>query len=98
MSAWLKYANPADHASPTGPDYYRDQFPYTLPPLVQFERQPVPLNPDHPIWITDTTFRDGQQSRAPYSVDQIVCTHASTAVAAASTAPLPMRVATSTPR
>ena len=24
------------------------------------------------IWITDTTFRDGQQSRAPYSTDQIV--------------------------
>ena len=24
------------------------------------------------IWITDTTFRDGQQARAPYSVEQIV--------------------------
>ena len=24
------------------------------------------------IWITDTTFRDGQQSRAPYTTDQIV--------------------------
>src|SRR5205807_10041589 len=24
------------------------------------------------IWITDTTFRDGQQARAPYTVDQIV--------------------------
>ena len=24
------------------------------------------------IWITDTTFRDGQQSRAPYTADQIV--------------------------
>ena len=24
------------------------------------------------IWITDTTFRDGQQSRAPYSTEQIV--------------------------
>ena len=24
------------------------------------------------IWITDTTFRDGQQSRTPYSTDQIV--------------------------
>jgi isopropylmalate/homocitrate/citramalate synthase len=24
------------------------------------------------IWITDTTFRDGQQSRSPYTVDQIV--------------------------
>lgn len=24
------------------------------------------------IWITDTTFRDGQQSRAPYTTEQIV--------------------------
>ena len=24
------------------------------------------------IWITDTTFRDGQQSREPYTVEQIV--------------------------
>src|SRR6202165_3595192 len=24
------------------------------------------------IWITDTTFRDGQQARAPYTVEQIV--------------------------
>jgi len=24
------------------------------------------------IWITDTTFRDGQQSRSPYKVEQIV--------------------------
>lgn len=24
------------------------------------------------IWITDTTFRDGQQSREPYTTDQIV--------------------------
>ena len=24
------------------------------------------------IWITDTTFRDGQQSRSPYTVEQIV--------------------------
>jgi len=24
------------------------------------------------IWITDTTFRDGQQAREPYTVEQIV--------------------------
>jgi isopropylmalate/homocitrate/citramalate synthase len=54
------------------PNYLRDQFPYSLPPLVQFEREPVRLDPPDKIWITDTTFRDGQQSRAPYSVEQIV--------------------------
>ena len=30
------------------------------------------LNCPDEIWITDTTFRDGQQARAPYTVDQIV--------------------------
>jgi len=68
---WLTYANSSDHASAEGPDYYRDAFPYVLPPLVQFEREPVPLDPPGHIWITDTTFRDGQQSRAPYTPEQI---------------------------
>ncbi|MGE5595870.1 MAG: hypothetical protein ACM3S1_07530 [Hyphomicrobiales bacterium] len=69
---WLTFANPEAHTSKEGPDYFRDIFPYSLPPLVQFEREPVPLDPASEIWVTDTTFRDGQQSRAPYSVDQIV--------------------------
>lgn len=73
MSApWLKFAQPDAHRSAEGPDYFRDVFPYSLPPIVQFEREPVPLDPAPAIWITDTTFRDGQQSRAPYSVEQIV--------------------------
>ncbi|MFN0094181.1 MAG: 2-isopropylmalate synthase [Dehalococcoidia bacterium] len=73
MSApWLSFADPASHRSVEGPDYFRDAFPYSLPPLVQFERTPVPLSPPDRIWITDTTFRDGQQSRAPYTVEQIV--------------------------
>ncbi|MFR5584701.1 MAG: hypothetical protein ACLTLQ_13635 [[Clostridium] scindens] len=32
----------------------------------------VPHSMPDEIWITDTTFRDGQQSRAPYSTKQIV--------------------------
>jgi isopropylmalate/homocitrate/citramalate synthase len=70
-ATWLHYANPGLHASPEGPDYFRDAFPYSLPPIVQFERDPVPLDPAPAIWITDTTFRDGQQSRQPYSIEQI---------------------------
>ncbi|HEY7201992.1 MAG TPA: 2-isopropylmalate synthase [Candidatus Dormibacteraeota bacterium] len=31
----------------------------------------MPLDPAPAIWITDTTFRDGQQSRAPYTPEQI---------------------------
>ena len=30
------------------------------------------MNVPEEIWITDTTFRDGQQSMAPYTVKQIV--------------------------
>ena len=70
-ASWLKFAAPTAHTSLTGPDYFRDSFPYTVPPIVQFEFEPVPLDPAPEIWITDTTFRDGQQSRAPYSVEQI---------------------------
>ncbi len=69
---WLTIADATAHTSLEGPDYFRDSYPYTLPPMVQFERTPVPLDPPERIWITDTTFRDGQQSRAPYSVEQIV--------------------------
>lgn len=70
-ATWLKRADPSAHASATGPDYYRDAFPYVLPLIVQFEAKPVPINPPEHIWVTDTTFRDGQQSRAPYTVEQI---------------------------
>ncbi len=68
---WPILAQPNGHTDTTGPDYFRDAFPYVRPPVVQFEREPVPLDPPERIWITDTTFRDGQQSRAPYSVEQI---------------------------
>lgn len=70
-ATWIKYADRSAHESADGPDYFRDAFPYVLPPMVQFEREPVPLDPAAAIWMTDTTFRDGQQSRAPYSVEQI---------------------------
>src|SRR6266566_2548070 len=54
-----------------GPAYLRRTFPYVLPPLTRFEPEAVPLDPAPAIWITDTTFRDGQQSRSPYTPEQI---------------------------
>ncbi|HWO94096.1 MAG TPA: hypothetical protein VNL92_04970, partial [Dehalococcoidia bacterium] len=68
MAHWLRYATPAPAAAP---NYYPHIFPYRLPPLVEFDPEPVPLDPAPAIWITDTTFRDGQQSRNPYSPQQI---------------------------
>jgi citrate (Re)-synthase len=61
----------AEPAGESGPAYFRETFPYSLPPLARFEPEAVPLDPAPEIWITDTTFRDGQQSRAPYTPEQI---------------------------
>jgi citrate (Re)-synthase len=69
MKSWLLPAT--DAPTGDGPAYLRETFPYSLPPLTRFERDAVPLDPAPEIWITDTTFRDGQQSRAPYTPDQI---------------------------
>ncbi|MBQ9084632.1 MAG: 2-isopropylmalate synthase [Clostridia bacterium] len=54
------------------PNLYRDIYPYIEIPKVAFNHRRVPLSMPDDIWITDTTFRDGQQSRAPYTADQIV--------------------------
>ncbi len=54
------------------PNLYRDIYPYTEIPKVAFNHRRVPLSVPEEIWITDTTFRDGQQSRAPYTAKQIV--------------------------
>lgn len=54
------------------PNLYRDLFPYDEVPKVPFNHRRVPMNMPAEIWITDTTFRDGQQSRAPYTVQQMV--------------------------
>jgi len=54
------------------PNLYRDIYPYTEIPKVAFNHRRVPLAMPDEIWMTDTTFRDGQQSRAPYTAQQIV--------------------------
>ena len=54
------------------PNVFRNLFPYDEVPKVAFNDRIVPHNLPDDIWITDTTFRDGQQSRTPYTTDQIV--------------------------
>ncbi len=54
------------------PVLFRDQFPYSEVPRILFDEVDVPLKPAKEIWITDTTFRDGQQARPPYTPEQIV--------------------------
>jgi len=66
------------------PNLLEDTYPYSLPPLIRFEG-PVIENIDgkavefdfgavkeRDIFISDTTFRDGQQARPPYTIDQMV--------------------------
>ena len=54
------------------PNVFRNLFPYDEIPKIAFNNRIVPHNMPEEIWITDTTFRDGQQSRAPYTTEQIV--------------------------
>ena len=54
------------------PNLYREVFPYTEFPKIDFEEASVPMEIPEKIWITDTTFRDGQQARPPYTPEQIL--------------------------
>lgn len=54
------------------PNLYRIMFDYEHIPKIAFNMRVVPMAMPEHIWITDTTFRDGQQSREPYTTDQIV--------------------------
>ncbi len=68
----------------TEPELLENTFNYDLPPLIKFDGpiveyidgKPVEFDPKsvfaRDIVITDTTFRDGQQARPPYSVEQMV--------------------------
>jgi len=54
------------------PQLYRHLFTYEEVPKVSFNHRYVPLGMPDEIWMTDTTFRDGQQSTSPFTVEQIV--------------------------
>jgi isopropylmalate/homocitrate/citramalate synthase len=54
------------------PNLYRQMFPYTEFPKVIFDNEKVDYDIPEMIWITDTTFRDGQQARPPYKPEQIL--------------------------
>ena len=54
------------------PNLYRDIYDYESVPKVPFNHRRVPMGMPEEIWISDTSFRDGQQSVDPYTVEQIV--------------------------
>jgi isopropylmalate/homocitrate/citramalate synthase len=54
------------------PNLYRETFPYSEFPRVIFDKKKVDYEIPENIWITDTTFRDGQQARPPFKPEQIL--------------------------
>lgn len=53
------------------PNLFREFYEYTEVPKVGFNFRTSPYNMPQNVYITDSTFRDGQQSREPYTVKQI---------------------------
>ncbi|MCB2185720.1 MAG: histone-lysine N-methyltransferase [Deltaproteobacteria bacterium] len=81
MAQWNSRRRLLDHihsshftslAEPNEPQLYRSIFPYTDVCKIDFDHKTQPLDPPDEMLITDTTFRDGQQARPPYKVEQIV--------------------------
>ena len=54
------------------PNLYREIYDYESVPKVAFNLRHVPMQMPDEIWMTDTTFRDGQQSVSPFTPEQIL--------------------------
>ncbi|MBI5182427.1 MAG: histone-lysine N-methyltransferase [Nitrospirae bacterium] len=54
------------------PNLFREYFPYSEVCKIPFTSRIIPPGLPQDFWITDTTFRDGQQARPPYTAKQIV--------------------------
>jgi len=54
------------------PEYFDDVYPEGKVPQIPFNHRHVPMRPAAKAWITDTTFRDGQQAMPPFTADQVV--------------------------
>ena len=82
MAKWNKEKRVLDHEHTnfwkfdlkevSEPNLQKDVFPYDEVCRIDFDHRLLPIDPAAEIFITDTTFRDGQQARPPYSVQQIV--------------------------
>ena len=68
MQAKYKY----DLQDVAEPNLYREIYDYKHIPKIAFNMRHVPEDMPDEIWLTDTTFRDGQQSVSPFTPEQIV--------------------------
>jgi isopropylmalate/homocitrate/citramalate synthase len=53
------------------PELFRELFPYSEVCKITFDNRILPISPPEHLYISDTTFRDGQQARPPYTPRQI---------------------------
>ncbi len=67
----LDHVNRYELVNPEEPNLMRDIFPYNEVCKITFDHKYLAPEPCPDMLITDTTFRDGQQARPPYTVDQI---------------------------
>jgi len=82
MARWNKDRRLLDHEHSTfwksrlqeveEPNLMRALFPYAEVPRIDFDYKFVIPQPPEEMVLTDTTFRDGQQARPPYTVRQMV--------------------------
>ncbi len=77
MAKWNEKRGLLDHemeyklVNPKEPNLMRDIFPYSEVCKITFDHKYLSPAPCPDMLITDTTFRDGQQARPPYTVEQI---------------------------
>ena len=55
----------------SAPNLFRDIYTYSEVPKITFDYFTVPISMPENIYITDTTFRDGQQAVEPYTEEQV---------------------------
>jgi isopropylmalate/homocitrate/citramalate synthase len=82
MSRWNKERRLLDHEHTSfwrhalqeveEPNLMRNIFPYTEVARIDFDYKFIMPQPPEQMVVTDTTFRDGQQARPPYTAQQIV--------------------------
>ena len=82
MARWNRHKKLLDHQHTkfwkyslqdiSEPNLQRNVFPYDKVSRIDFDHKLVSIDPADELLITDTTFRDGQQARPPYTADQIV--------------------------
>lgn len=82
MARWNRHKRVLDHQHTkfwtyrlqdiSEPNLQREVFPYDKVSRIDFDHKLIPIDPADELLITDTTFRDGQQARPPYTADQIV--------------------------